>query len=80
MNEYTEKPCDLIALSEGARRVEISIVRFSRLLKRLEIPVYRVGHGVLVAPETIQRVRLAIRRREIRPGRPKKEAARTTTP
>ena len=27
MNEYTEKPCDLIALSEGARRVEISIVR-----------------------------------------------------
>lgn len=80
MNEYTELPCHLIALSEGARRTNTSIVRFSRLLKRLEIPVFRVGHGVLIEPEAIVRVRQAIARREVRPGRPKKEAARTTAP
>ena len=78
INEYAEKKLELIALSEGARQARVSIARFSRLVKRLEIPVYRVGHGVLVEPTAVKRVKEAIVRREVRPGRPKKEAAQKT--
>lgn len=63
----------LSSLSDAAARLKITINRLSRILRILSIPVYRQGYTIYLDDAAIARVKEALRSREIRPGRRKKE-------
>lgn len=58
-----------ITLAEGAERLKIRKPRMSRILRILQIPVYKIGSLILLDDEGLKRARKAIKTKEIKRGR-----------
>lgn len=69
--EYTLKDNDdlpFYSLAEAADITGIHPNKLSRYLKLLSVPVYKLGHMILLDDPAIDRIELAVKNREIRPG------------
>ena len=60
---------DLMTVSEAARVTGVSLQRFRRALKILQIPVTKLGWNVLVTKAQAAQVKKAFKDGKIAPGR-----------
>jgi len=73
-SDYTLKDHDrfpFATLNEGARELGITPQRMSRLLRILEVPVHKRGYMIFLDTPAIKRIKKAIDRQEVKPGRKK---------
>ncbi len=61
---------DLLTMKEGAEICGVGESRFRKTVQRLKTPVTRVGWAVLVSRENVRAVKAAIKRGDIKRGRP----------
>lgn len=58
-----------VTLEAAAEKLKIRKQRMSRLLRILQVPIYKVGTLVLLDDDAIDRIRDAIKNNEVRRGR-----------
>ena len=74
-SEYNVRPqgdFSYVTLKEGAENLNITPQRMSRLLRILKVPVHKRGHTILLDTAACDRVKTALKNKEIGPGRKKK--------
>lgn len=64
-------PFPFRTLHESAVELSITPQRMSRLLRILKVPVYRQGYTIFLDSKAINRIRRAVEKKEVRPGRKK---------
>ena len=58
-----------LTLQAGASRLRIRKQRLSRMLRILQIPVHKIGTLILLDDMALDRVKVAVRNREVKRGR-----------
>lgn len=61
-----------LTITAAAKELRVTQQRLSRYLKRLQVPVTRLGYSVLIDARGYARVKKALAQQEIRRGRKKK--------